>query len=775
MFTGIIQDVLSYTFSGNVISMEYCSFFENTVVGDSISINGTCLTIESITTDTEGKRFVNFRLSPETISLTNLIYKRIANVEKAMQFGVDRVGGHMVTGHIHGIGYLENVIIVDDCYSVYFKIYSDVGQLDSYLTYKNSIAIDGISLTIAEITKAKDHYIIKVCIIPHTWNNTNISLLKLGDVVNVELNDHFPKSIDGTKYPVSFDDSYFMKLALEESLLGKILNVAPNPQVGAVVVDQSTGEVVSLGHHSQFGGPHAEVIAIDKIPKSYRKKKLLTLYTTLEPCCHVGKQGACCEYIVKNGIKRVVIGITDPDPLVNGGGIDYLRKAGIEIHTGVLDSEIKQYMKRYIHSRVSKKTYVIAKIALSTDGVYSINDVNTEITTPFARSHSMHLRTLNQCIIVGNNTLRVDNPLLNIRIDNYIGKHPTVVVIDFENLIDSKVLARYHNLIMFTSESFNDDTIIFGKNQKLVKIPREQQNLKTVLKKLYDMGYIYILVEGGGKLHESFHRNGLINEIQVYRSSKSIGPAGVRWDVPLEQYTLTYTAVVDSSTSLSIYNKQSAKVNFVDSFDSIDWPMDEIVDWFRNGGMVVVMDSSDRENEADLVVNGNLITEEQLIQMQNLTSGITCCVIDKARADLFGLKPMVENNTDNHQTAFTVSFDSISCHTGISAEDKLKSIIAICGSDKQTIRTPGHMFPLVARPGGLSERKGHTEAAYDLCRLAGVDSPVGVISELINRDGKTSSREQSRKLARLMQIPFVDISTIYDYSVKQLNNQLIIN
>jgi len=764
MFTGIIQDVLSYIVNENVISMEYSRFFENTSIGESIAINGVCLTIESIT-DTEGcKKFVNFRLSPETIGLTNLIYKTIANVEKAMQFGVDRVGGHLVSGHVHGTCYLENVIIVDDSYSVYFKIYSGIGELDKYLIYKNSIAIDGISLTIAEITKATDHYVIKVCIIPHTWDNTNISLLKSGDIVNVELNDCGSKSL------VSVGDSYFMKLALEESLLGKILNVAPNPQVGAVIVDQDTGEIVSVGHHSQFGGPHAEVVAIDKINKSYRKTKSLTLYTTLEPCCHVGKQGACCEYIVKNGIKRVVIGITDPDPLVNGGGIEFLRKAGIQVDIGVMESEIKQFMKRYIYSRVSKKSYIIAKVGLSSDGVYSINGVNTEITTPFARSHSMYLRTINQCIIVGNNTFRVDNPLLNIRIDNYIGKHPTVVVIDFDQTISQKVLARYHNLIVFTSESFNSDNSV-GKNQKVVKLPLEKQTLKMVLSKLYDMGYIYILVEGGGKLHESFHRKGLINEIQVYRSSKSIGHVGIHWDVPLEQYTLNYTAIIDSSTSLSIYNKQLPKVNFVEQnemFDSIDWPMDEIVDWFRNGGMVVVMDSSDRENEADLVVNGNLVTEEQLIQVQNLTTGITCCVIDQRRADLFGLKPMVENNTDSHQTAFTVSFDSESCHTGISAEDKLKSIVAICSDNHLNggIRTPGHMFPLVARPGGLSERKGHTEASYDLCRLAGIDSPVGVISELINRDGKTSSRYQSRRLAMLMQIPFVDISTIYEYSIE---------
>lgn len=764
MFTGIVEDVLEYTVNGNVLTMEYCSFFEGTVVGDSISVNGTCLTIDSIT-----DKDVTFRISKETKSLTNIVYKNIANVEKAMTFGVDRVGGHMVSGHVHGVGYLENIVIKDDEYSVYFKIYSGINELDSFITYKNSIAIDGISLTIAEISKENDYYLIKTCIIPHTWNNTNISLLKTGDLVNIELNKQDEHIQPGSK-SINLDDNYFMKLALDEALSGKILNIAPNPQVGAVIVDPSTGEIIAVGHHSEFGGPHAEVVAIDKVPKKERKKKL-TLYTTLEPCCHYGKQGPCCEYIVKSKIiKRVVIGITDPDPLVNGGGIEFLRKAGIEVVTGVLDSVIKQFMERYIYSRKTKKSYVIAKVGLSSDGVYCVSGVDTNITSEHARNHSMYLRTINQCIIVGNNTLRVDKPLLNIRIDDYIGKHPTVVIIDFDQSIHPKVLQSYSNLIVFTSQTFDIGTVV-GKNQNVVKLPKEEQTLKAVVSKLYQMGYIYILVEGGGKIHDSFHRNGLINEIQVYRSSKSIGPVGINWSVPLEQYNLIYSAVVDSSTTLSIYNKPLPKVNFVDKnngTDSVDWSMNELVDWFKDGGMVIVMDSSDRENEADLVVNGNLVTEEQLIQMQNLTTGITCCVIDQQRADLFGLKPMVEKNTDNHQTAFTVSFDSSECHTGISAEDKIKSIIAICSDNHLDggIRTPGHMFPLIARPGGLSERKGHTEAVYDLCRLANVEPRVGIISELINRNGKTSSRDQSRNLARLMQIPFVDISTIYEYSVE---------
>ena len=148
--------------------------------------------------------------------------------------------------------------------------------------------------------------------------------------------------------------------------------------------------------------------------------------------------------------------------------------------------------------------------------------------------------------------------------------------------------------------------------------------------------------------------------------------------------------------------------------------------------------------------------------IQNYTTGIMCAVISSEKAIRLGLPPMVKNNTDNHQTAFTVSCDSDDTSTGVSAEDRNRTLKAIYNENVK-LRKPGHIFPLVANPGGLSVRRGHTEASYDLNRICFKDnhnSEVSLICELVNNNGVMMRYPSARKLAKLYNIPIIHINQI---------------
>ena len=154
------------------------------------------------------------------------------------------------------------------------------------------------------------------------------------------------------------------------------------------------------------------------------------------------------------------------------------------------------------------------------------------------------------------------------------------------------------------------------------------------------------------------------------------------------------------------------------------------------GGMVIAVDDDSRENEGDLIASASTITPQMVAFMVNHTTGILCAAMSGARADAMELPPMVVRNDDPHATAFTVTCDAVACGTGVSAKDRTLTFHALSEGkpNPATIRRPGHVFPLRAREGGVLVRDGHTEATYDLVRLAG-HVPVGVLGEMVNPDG----------------------------------------
>ena len=187
----------------------------------------------------------------------------------------------------------------------------------------------------------------------------------------------------------------------------------------------------------------------------------------------------------------------------------------------------------------------------------------------------------------------------------------------------------------------------------------------------------------------------------------------------------------------------------------------------RRGEFVVVTDGEDRENEGDLIIDAQYATAERIAYMVNETSGIICVGLSQQRAQQLQLPPMVERNTESHQTAFTVTVDynlDPQCSTGISAYDRAATIRALASADSQPqhFNRPGHVFPLVAKDGGVLERPGHTEASVELSRLSG-GVGVGVMCEVVRRDGAMMRPAELVEWSRKQGWELISIADLIEY------------
>lgn len=209
-------------------------------------------------------------------------------------------------------------------------------------------------------------------------------------------------------------------------------HVSPNPMVGAVIVYQD--KIIGEGFHRAFGSPHAEVNAINSIKKS--DKELLsksTLYVTLEPCSHYGKTPPCANLIVNSKIPEVVIGAKDPNPLVAGNGIKFLRSAGIMVKIGVLEKECEELNKNFYLAHTTERPRIILKWAQSADGYMAATEDDGEpsrvvFSNPVSTVWMHRERSKVDAITVGKNTLRIDNPKLDVRF--WGGNSPKKIIID---------------------------------------------------------------------------------------------------------------------------------------------------------------------------------------------------------------------------------------------------------------------------------------------------------------------------------------------------------
>jgi len=245
----------------------------------------------------------------------------------------------------------------------------------------------------------------------------------------------------------------------------------------------------------------------------------------------------------------------------------------------------------------------------------------------------------------------------------------------------------------------------------------------------------------------------------------------IEFDLPnSSSYSSSYTAKYMTLEKQIEENDDGGDLSFTNIDDLSFTNIDDIcftniysaIDAFKNGSFVIVMDDEGRENEGDLIVAATHITEDQMTQMINDTTGIICTPMTENRAKRLGLIPMVQNNTDPNRTAFTVTVDHINCGTGVSSSDRLTTVRSLVHSstNPNDLRRPGHIFPLVANRRGLEGRRGHTEAAVALCQLANIYPPVAVIGELKNGDGTMKRKRDCFRYAQQFNLPIITIDQL---------------
>lgn len=309
------------------------------------------------------------------------------------------------------------------------------------------------------------------------------------------------------------NDEQFMREALRLAKRGGLW-VHPNPMVGAILV--KNGIIIEKGYHKVFGGPHAEIDLLRKAKEAARNG---TIYVNLEPCCHFGKTGPCTSALLEAGIKKVVIGDVDPNPLVRGKGMSILRRAGISTKTGILAQECRELNRAYYKFMNTGLPFVSAKIAQTLDGKISRKKgIQTCITGDASLRAAHFLRASHDAVLIGSGTAMVDNPLLTVRLTK--GPSPLRVVMD-SNLRLSPTLR------IFSAED-NARTAVATVNHargkkyanlenrgvKIIQCDadfRGRIEIRSLLKNLGKMNVSSLLVEGGSEVFASFLSSGLVD------------------------------------------------------------------------------------------------------------------------------------------------------------------------------------------------------------------------------------------------------------------------
>ncbi|WP_297512535.1 bifunctional diaminohydroxyphosphoribosylaminopyrimidine deaminase/5-amino-6-(5-phosphoribosylamino)uracil reductase RibD [Thermococcus sp.] len=290
---------------------------------------------------------------------------------------------------------------------------------------------------------------------------------------------------------MSSEDERFMRRALELAKRGEGW-VNPNPMVGAVIVKD--GEIIGVGWHRHFGEKHAEVNAIEDAKSRGHDVRGATMYVTLEPCSHWGKQPPCADRIIREGFKRVVVAMVDPNPLVSGRGIEKMKKAGIEVEVGVLEDEARKLNEIFIKYVTTKTPFVSIKLALTLDGFIATETGSSQwITGEMARLKVQELRRRHMAIMVGSGTVLADNPRLNCRLENCPEK--VKVVLDRSGRVaEAMKSGRKFRL-------FEDGRVIFfTERPELFEGIAEAYPITEpgeILRKLGELGIDSVLIEGG--------------------------------------------------------------------------------------------------------------------------------------------------------------------------------------------------------------------------------------------------------------------------------------
>ena len=339
------------------------------------------------------------------------------------------------------------------------------------------------------------------------------------------------------------DDVKLMRRALRLAKKGAG-RVNPNPMVGAVIVKHA--QVIGEGYHAQYGGPHAEVNALSSCMVS---PVGATMYVTLEPCSHQGKTPPCTDAILASGIRRLVVGSMDENPLVSG--VDQLRTAGVEVVTGVLKEACDALNEVFFHYIKTQTPYVLMKYAMTSDGKIATHTGESRwITGEAARKRVHEDRHLYTGIMVGIGTVIADDPMLDCRMAH--GRNPIRIICDstLKTPLDSRVVqtAKENQTWIATTNGHikqHEPYLLCGCKVIVVEAKDGRLDLEHLMIKLGELGVDGILLEGGSTLNEAALSAGVVNKVQTYIAPKLFGGAtaktpigGVGVTHPREAYLL---------------------------------------------------------------------------------------------------------------------------------------------------------------------------------------------------------------------------------------------
>ena len=318
-------------------------------------------------------------------------------------------------------------------------------------------------------------------------------------------------------------DMDYMKLALQLAEKGAGWT-SPNPMVGAVIVKD--GRIIGQGYHEKYGGLHAERNALASCTQSPDGAQM---YVTLEPCCHHGKQPPCVEAILDAGIRRVIVGSEDPNPLVNGKGVCILREHGVEVTEHVLQEECDQLNEVFFHYIRTNLPFVVMKYAMTLDGkIAAYTGESKWVTGEAAREHVHRQRNRYRAIMAGVGTVLADDPLLTCRIEG--GRNPVRII------CDSRLRTPFTSRIAATAGQVPTVLATCCKDEKkhslyqkagfhILCLPEENGHvdLRALMQQLGQAKIDSILIEGGGTLHWSALESGIVQKLQAYIAPKIFG------------------------------------------------------------------------------------------------------------------------------------------------------------------------------------------------------------------------------------------------------------
>ncbi len=327
-------------------------------------------------------------------------------------------------------------------------------------------------------------------------------------------------------------DERFMALALRQAMAGVGLS-NPNPPVGCVLV--KGGRVVGQGVHTRAGDPHGEILALRDAERREEDPRGATAYVTLEPCCHQGRTPPCTEALLRAGVARVVVGVRDPNPRVDGGGLAILRAQGVEVAEGILGDACAQLHAPFFKLIRSGLPWVVLKLALDADGALGPVGRTTPVTSPEVQRWAHALRRASGAILVGRGTVATDDPLLTDRFPAPTAPHRSFlrVVLDTWGRLPgtARVWRPVESQPVLRASVAAPATL---REVEDLRLPpgRGGCSLRHLLHELGARGLDRVLVEGGRTLALAFAEEGLVDEFHAFRVQESLGGAPLPLELP---------------------------------------------------------------------------------------------------------------------------------------------------------------------------------------------------------------------------------------------------